>query len=83
MRVDVMCLSRRLKTDQDDDRKEVTFERHGPLPLTAGRRRSSERRNATPTIPLPIEAPVPRCQGSLRISARTLYGNSLEAARLT
>ena len=50
----------RLETEQGDRCKELKLERHRPLSLMMGRRRSSERRdNATSLVLLPTSDPVP------------------------
>jgi hypothetical protein len=50
----------RLKADEEQDRKEAKLERHRPLSLMIGRRRSSERRdNATNLVLLPTGDLVP------------------------
>jgi len=77
-RVDVVGFGGRLKADEEQDREEARLERHRPLSLMTGWRRSSERRNnATPAILLPSEALVVHSQGRQRSFETTLHGTLL------
>ena len=77
-RVDVVGFGGGSKTDQTDRGKKLKLERHRPLSLMMGRRRSSERRdNATNPVLRPTEDPVPGMLSNLAYQSAligTRYG---------